>query len=85
MQDKSAAKRWGALILGLALTWAAVFVVCPAAVRMSPAMTHMANALDDWGIESGAWYYTDVEACALGNVYTRNTIEHLPGRLAAAK
>lgn len=83
MQHKSALRRWASLGLGLFLTWAAVFVVGPAVVDSSPSMTHMANVLEETGIESGAWYYTDVEVCAISNVNTRNTIEYLPGKLAS--
>ena len=82
-EQRSAAKRWGSLILGLALTWATVFVAGPALVQASPAMTHLANVIDENDIETGEFYYTDVEVCAISNLNTRTTIEYLPKRLAA--
>lgn len=78
MEDKTPLQRWMALLLGIALTWAAVFVAGPALIHSSDEMTRMAAFIEESGIETGEFFYTDVEACGAANLNTRNTIAYLP-------
>ncbi|MCK9239320.1 hypothetical protein [Desulfocurvus sp.] len=78
MQEKSTLRRWTSLILGLAATWAVCFVAAPAFVESNQTMTRMARFIDESGINTGKFYYTDVEACAVANLNTRNTVLYRP-------
>lgn len=78
MEDKSALRRWTSLILALAVTWMVCFVAAPAFERSSQTMTRMARFIDESGINTGKFYYTDVEACAAANLHTRNTVLYEP-------
>lgn len=78
MQDKSPLYRWTSLLLILAATWALCFVAAPAFERHNQTMARMASFIDESGISTGRFYYTDVEAVAGANAHTRNTVAYLP-------
>jgi len=78
MNEKSSLRRWLSFSLATALTWVVCFVAAPALVECSPAMTRMAKFIDNSGIETGEFYYTDVEACSTANLNTQNTVDYMP-------
>lgn len=78
MNEKSALARWLSFTLASAVTWAVCFVAAPALVESSPTMKQMADFIDSSGIETGEFYYTDVESCATANMNTQMTIDYMP-------
>lgn len=78
MENQNVLTRWSALVLGLILVWFVTFVAGPALTRSSAAITHLASVIDEGNIETGEFYYTDVEACIVANLNTRSTIEYPP-------
>lgn len=78
MQKKSALRRWGSLLVGLFMTWVVVFVACPALVNAVPDMKLMANFVDEADIETGEFYYTDIECVGHANIGARSTFDFMP-------
>lgn len=78
MEEKSTLRRWTSFVLALAVTWAVCFVAAPAFVEHNQTMAQMARFIDESGINTGKFYYTDVEACAVANHNARNTVAFLP-------
>ncbi len=79
MQQRSSRSflgRLGYLGILLGVTWLVVFVLGPALeVRLSP-LRQMASLVDKMGIETGEFYYTDVEACTRADMETSDTIRY---------
>ena len=78
MQQSSTLRRWLSLGVWIGLVWAFTFVLCPAIVRSSPEMTAMAEFIDMTGIETGEFFYTDVEVCGDAELGMRSTFEYMP-------
>ena len=78
LEGKSALVRWAALLGGCAAIWAMTFVALPAVIDASPFFTRMAAFVEESGIETGEFFYTDVEVCGEANVATRSTFDHMP-------
>ena len=85
MENASLLKRWLAFASVSFMFWFFVFVAAPALVNTLPEMKQMADFVDFTGIETGEFYYTDVEIVGHASANARGTIEYLPkgpGKLA---
>ncbi|GAB6177363.1 hypothetical protein JCM16814_22540 [Desulfobaculum senezii] len=77
-QNKSLAQRWTSFIVALGVTWLVVFVACPALVNAIPEMRQMADFVDETNIETGEFYYTDIECVGHANIGARSTFDYMP-------
>jgi hypothetical protein len=80
----SAFYRWTKFIVGLAIFWSFTYVICPAITATSEDFTTMAKFIDDSGIETGEFYYTDIEVCGEADLGARSTFEHMPRSMNVA-
>jgi hypothetical protein len=78
MENASLLKRWLSLAAALAAVWVFVFAAGPALRDSVPEMRRMAAFVDETGIETGAFYYTDVEIVGHADINARSTMEYLP-------
>lgn len=78
METKSATQRWTSFFIAVAATWVFVFVACPALVNAIPEMRQMADFVDESNIETGEFYYTDVECVGHANIGARSTFDYTP-------
>ena len=77
--DKSSALyRWSKFFVGLAMFWCFTYVICPAITESSEDFKTMAKFIDDSGIETGEFFYTDIEVCGEADLGARSTFEHMP-------
>lgn len=77
-QEKSALKRWGSFLIGIAGIWFLSAVALPAIVQQSEAFRTMAAFIDFSEIDTGQFYYTDVEVCSDAELGVRHTFEYMP-------
>ncbi len=78
MEQKSLKVRLLRLAGCLAVLWFVMFVAAPALTSAVPEIRTMANFVDFSGIETGEFYYTDVEIVGHADSNARNTIEYMP-------
>ncbi|NJB68353.1 hypothetical protein GGQ74_002026 [Desulfobaculum xiamenense] len=78
MQEKSFAGRWLSFAAAVLVTMVVVFVACPALVNAVPEMRRMADFVDESNIETGEFYYTDVECVGHANIGARSTFDYTP-------
>ncbi|HKK32708.1 MAG TPA: hypothetical protein VJ934_04015 [Desulfomicrobiaceae bacterium] len=78
MQSKSRAYRWGSFFAGSLIIYLVCFVLGAKLVQTVPAMRRMAEFVDESGIETGEFYYTDVEIVGHADIGARSTFEHTP-------
>lgn len=71
-------KRYGSFICALAGMWFFCFGFAPWLVESIPELKQMAAFVEDEGIETGEFYYTDVEIVSRADQNARNTMEYLP-------
>lgn len=69
-----AARRWMALLLGLALIGLFLFVVAPAAVQVA-GIGGAVDAIAQKDIEAGAYFYTDVAKVGEAELYLRHSLQ----------
>ena len=84
MQQKSLLHRWLSFGLWVGIVWAFTFVVCPAIVSSSSEMTAMHEFIEMTGIETGEFFYTDVEVCGDAELGARSTFEYTPRTMEIA-
>ena len=85
-KEKSLAMRVGSLVAATAAVWLLVFVLCPLLTNAVPEMRRMAAFVDESGIETGEFYYTDVEIVGHAELGARSTFEITPtGRAERAE
>ncbi|WP_237559868.1 hypothetical protein [Desulfohalovibrio reitneri] len=85
MENASPLKRWLSFLLSLAVTAAFIWGICPALREASAPIKQMADFVDETGIETGAFYYTDVEIVGHADLGARSTIEYPPRGPAPVK
>lgn len=78
MQTKSWVYRWGAFLAGSFLIYLVCFVLGAKLVQAVPEMRRMAEFVDESGIETGEFFYTDVEIVGHADIGARSTFEHTP-------
>ncbi len=78
MEEKSLKVRLLHLAGCLAVLWFMMFVAAPALTSAVPEIRTMAKFVDFSGIETGEFYYTDVEIVGHADSNARNTIEYMP-------
>ena len=78
LEGKSVFVRWLALLAACAGLWLMTFVALPALRDASPFFVRMAAFVHESGIETGEFYYTDVEVCGPSSRHARATFEHTP-------
>ncbi len=78
LEDKSALTRWLALLGTIFVLWAVLFVGGGALRDAVPEIKTLANFVDASGIETGNFYYTDVEIVGHADINARSTFEHTP-------
>lgn len=78
MENKSALTRWLSFVGAVFATWLFVFVLCPAVRDTSPFFQELAAFVDESGIETGAFFYTDVEIVGHASHSARSTIVYGP-------
>ena len=76
--------RWFKLVAGIAMFWCFTYVICPAITASSEDFATMATFIDDSGIETGEFFYTDIEVCGEADLGARSTFEHMPRSMNAA-
>ncbi|WP_034640150.1 hypothetical protein [Desulfovibrio inopinatus] len=78
MENKNVLTRWMALLGGIVLIWAVLFVGGGALRDAVPEIKTLANFVDASGIETGNFYYTDVEIVGHADINARSTFEYTP-------
>jgi len=78
MQDKSLTQRLLALAAAIAVIWLFTFVAGPWLVRDVPEFKRLAAFVNESGIETGEFYYTDVEIVGHADHNARSTMEYEP-------
>lgn len=76
------AKQWLYLSLWIAGTWAFLFVFTPFLLEHNDAAGKMSAFIEDTGIDTGQFYYSDLEECAEAELGTRSTFEYMPATMA---
>lgn len=78
MQDKPLIQRLMALAASVAVIWLFTFVAGPQLVKVVPEFKTLAAFVNESGIETGEFYYTDVEIVGHADHNARSTIEYEP-------
>jgi hypothetical protein len=79
-REKSRLKGWLQLTASLFAVWALTFVVLPAITDSSVSFQTIARFIDYSGIDTGQFYYTDVEIVTRADIGARSTIEYFSGK-----
>ena len=82
--QKSRIKAWLQLVTACFAVWTLTFVILPAITSSSENFQTIANFIDSSGIDTGQFYYTDVEIVTQADIGARSTIEYFSGKKAAA-
>ena len=71
-------------LVGLAgsavVIWGLTFVVLPALTASFTSFQTLADFIDESGIDTGQFYYTDVEIVSHADIGARSTIEYFSGK-----
>jgi hypothetical protein len=78
MKNRSPLRRWLSLTLAGACLWGFVWGLLPALIESSPALKEMDRFANFHGIETGAFYYTDVEIVGRASHEASATIRFPP-------
>lgn len=78
MENRSLPVRIASFLIAVTITWVVCFQLAPMLVENVPAMKKMADFVDESGIETGEFYYTDVEIVGHADLNARSSIEYLP-------
>lgn len=78
MKQRGPIARWLALLAGIAMFWAFLFVLGPLVVDSSPRFSAFAAYVDQLGFNTGAIYYTDVEIVGNADVGARSSVAYPP-------
>lgn len=68
------------LIGAIAVVWSMTFVVLPAVTNSFQSFKTLAGFIDESEIDTGQFYYTDVEIVAHADMGARSTIEYFSGK-----
>lgn len=68
------------LLCSLFVIWSMTYVVMPAITNSNDSFRTLADFIDSSGIDTGQFYYTDVEIVTKANIGTRSTIEYFTNR-----
>lgn len=72
----------GQLLTALTLIWLMTFIVLPALTGSFRSSSTLAAFIDSSGIDTGQFYYTDVEIVTKADMGARSSIEFYQSRLA---
>ena len=72
----------GQLLAAISLIWLMTFVVLPAITNSSKSFSTLAAFIDSSGIDTGQFYYTDVEIVTQADMGARSSIEFYQARAA---
>ncbi len=64
------------LFTAIAVVWGLTFWALPALTRSSESIQTLANFIDFSGIDTGRYYYTDVEVVTQADIGIRSTFEY---------
>ncbi|WP_432735745.1 hypothetical protein [Maridesulfovibrio sp. FT414] len=78
MKNKSFSFRITSFVATCAVIWAAVFVAGPWLIGKSTQFQTLADFVVESGIETGEFYYTDVEIVGHADHNARSSMEYLP-------
>lgn len=78
MENYSILSRWAAFVGGILITLFCIYVVAPFVRSHVESIDTMATFVDNTGIETGEFYYTDVEIVAHADLSARSSIEYTP-------
>lgn len=78
MENRSLSVRIMSFLAAILITWVVCFQLAPMLVNSVPVMKKMAVFVDESGIETGEFYYTDVEIVGHADINARSSIEYLP-------
>ena len=79
MENKrSLSTRIGSFIATCAVIWAMAFVAGPWLINQSASFQTLADFVVESGIETGEFYYTDVEIVGHADHNARSSMEYLP-------
>lgn len=73
-------KGLGQLVAAFALIWFMTFTVLPALTRSFESFSTLAAFIDNSGIDTGQFYYTDVEIVTKADVGARSSIKFYQSR-----
>lgn len=79
-QPKSSLKGWLQLAASLFAIWTMTYVALPAITNSSTSFQTLADFIDSSGIDTGQFYYTDVEIITQADIGARSTIEFFSGK-----
>ena len=77
---KSRLKGWLQLGVALFLVWTLTYVALPAITNSSTNFQKIAQFIDSSEIDTGQFYYTDVEIVTQAEMGARSTIEYFSGK-----
>ena len=77
-KKRSLGARIGSLVATCAVIWAFVFVAGPWMITKSTSFQTLADFVVESGIETGEFYYTDVEIVGHADHNARSSMEYLP-------
>lgn len=75
----------GQLVTAISLIWVMTFVVLPALTRSFTSFSTLAAFIDSSGIDTGQFYYTDVEIVTQADIGARSSIKFYQKRTAQKK
>ena len=75
---KKSVKGYLQLAGSIVAIWCLTFVVLPAITNSSESFKTVADFIDSAEIDTGQFYYTDVEEVTRANMALRSTIEYFP-------
>jgi hypothetical protein len=78
MENKSLSFRIGSFFASCMIIWAMVFVAGPLLIDTTPAFRTLADFVVESDIETGEFYYTDVEIVGHADHNARSSMEYLP-------
>ena len=70
----------GQLFAAIILIWLMTFIVLPALTSSSKSFSTLASFIDSSGIDTGQFYYTDVEIVTKADLGARSSIEFYKNR-----
>jgi hypothetical protein len=72
------ARRLLSLAVAVMAVWSFVFVIGPRLVHVVPEFQALATFVNESGIETGEFYYTDVEIVGHADHNARSSMEYMP-------
>ncbi|WP_272700594.1 hypothetical protein [Desulfovibrio sp. Fe33] len=78
MENRSLPQRLAAFALSCAAVWVFTFLIGPEVVESSEAFQKLGDFIVEENIETGMFYYTDVEIVGHADHNARSTMEYMP-------